>query len=1148
MSNVGYATVRIIPSALGFQAALDRQLRGPLAAAGASAGRQAGQGIARGLAEGGRQGAASVEKSIRQAGERGTKSAERSLGRFGKMLGIYAGGYFAIAGAVRVIGGAAAFASDSIVGFNSRLEQSRIAFTSFLGSAGKADAYLQQLQEFARTTPFEFDGLRANAQQLIAMGFAAKDVLPTLRAIGDAAAGAGASSEALNRVVLAFGQIQAKGRVQSDELLQLQEIGIPALKILANQYGLTTLEMQKLISENKVLAEEAIPLLVQGLENGTKTTAAFGGMMEKQSKTWQGALSNIKDSLQQTLAKGFQPFFQAVSNIAVGIADKLNSAGAVQFGQRLRDQVNTGITALRGLTTFVRTGQFNIDLEKAFGLTADSPVFESMQKVRTILIDTLENLKSALSDVASNWQRQAPVWARLGGLVGGAVLVAFNALSAVLANVIMPVISTVTTLVVKISDVFARLPGPIQLLVGAFAAVALAGRLFNTQVTAIQTNTTAAVRRMVGNIGELRLAWRLAGVEAQATAGRMQSLATRVSTFNTLAGGTQKLKSGLTGLVGVLGGPWGIALAGGAAALAYYSQQQANAKAYVDSLTASMDAQTGAATASTFAIVAQKINESLKPEQWVKLREIGVDLDDVVRAFAEGGTAVDALKEKLKEAGAYSDTYTDSNRELAGAATDLYRALYGQDKALASAAQAAGAAARAADVAAGAMSGLSVQARAAKSMLDALPKDIRVTAKAEGFAELVAAADAAYRALVSLSALGRGATPGSPASARIKEESDRTLEAIKKALADIAKAQAGVGAAIGASGGGSSSGGSGGSSKSAAAKAARGIAASYIEALVDAIKEGQVAVANAARKLFLGVQAEAKKQGNKSGIVAYVAKQNAALVAYAKAREVIVGKLKAANQRLEDLKTKAADLAQSTAEGIKSLFDASALTNVKEMVRALQVNVQAAQAFQQNLLALAKRGLNATSVSQLAAAGVLGAGDAARALANASDEEIARINALQAELEKTAGSTGSQLANQLYSAGIAAAQGLVRGLASQQSAIEAMMLKIALAMQAAIKRALGIRSPSRVFAGVGEQIADGLVVGMDGSRPSVDAAVQRLVSTPDVAGGGAGKPLPSRQTIVNINGSGRSDVELAQRVVTIQRREDTLRAPVVVGV
>lgn len=245
------------------------------------------------------------------------------------------------------------FAKDSVVGFNSTLEQTRIAFTTMLGSAQKADAFIAEMKAFARTTPFEFSGLVTASQRLIAMGIAAKDIKPYLTAIGDAVAGLGGGRAEVDRFVLALGQMSAAGKVNAQDLRQMTELGVPATRILAEAYGLTVAQMRKMVETGNVMSADAIPRLIAGIENGTSATAAFGGMMAKQSQTWRGALSNIGDSLQMALADIGLPLFQQMSKGAQGLAADLASPGFKQFSRTMSDSVAYGI----GLAVDV-TGDF----------------------------------------------------------------------------------------------------------------------------------------------------------------------------------------------------------------------------------------------------------------------------------------------------------------------------------------------------------------------------------------------------------------------------------------------------------------------------------------------------------------------------------------------------------------------------------------------------------------------------------------------------------------------------------------------------------------------------------------------------------------------------------------------------------------------
>src|SRR5205814_9983512 len=170
-----------------------------------------------------------------------------------------------------------------------KFEQWQVSFERLLGSEQAAKSMLEDLVNFATRTPFEIPDVVSNAQRLMAFGFAAKEVIPTLTALGDAVSGLGRGAQSLNSLVLAFGEMEAKGVVQLRQLNMLTNQGIPAIELLAKAYNVSVTQMTDAISKKLVPSAEAIPVLLAGI------TDKFGGMMDKQSQTFLGMLSNLSD-------------------------------------------------------------------------------------------------------------------------------------------------------------------------------------------------------------------------------------------------------------------------------------------------------------------------------------------------------------------------------------------------------------------------------------------------------------------------------------------------------------------------------------------------------------------------------------------------------------------------------------------------------------------------------------------------------------------------------------------------------------------------------------------------------------------------------------------------------------------------------------
>ena len=187
------------------------------------------------------------------------------------------------------------------------LQSVQVAMTNLLGSAGKAEGFIKELQNFSAHTPFEFNDVTKASQKFLAFGFTAEQIIPTLTAVGDAAAGVGAGQDGVNRLTLALGQIAAKGKLASGEMMQLTELGIPAWQMLEEKLGTDVAGAQDMVTKRMVDSKTALEALVGGME------ASYGGMMEQQSSTILGTWSNLMDGIGQV-----------ASQAGLQIADALN--------------------------------------------------------------------------------------------------------------------------------------------------------------------------------------------------------------------------------------------------------------------------------------------------------------------------------------------------------------------------------------------------------------------------------------------------------------------------------------------------------------------------------------------------------------------------------------------------------------------------------------------------------------------------------------------------------------------------------------------------------------------------------------------------------------------------------------------------------
>jgi tape measure domain-containing protein len=218
---------------------------------------------------------------------------------------------------------------DSSIGFNSTMQQNRIAFETMLGSADAAGKVLNDLAAFAAATPFELPDLTNASKKMLAFGFSSEQIMPMLKSVGDATAGLGMSGkEGLDRIILALGQTRAAGKLTGDNLRQLVEAGIPVWDILGKGFNKTTGEIQDMVSKGLIPADQGIDILVKGMEE------RFPNMMEKQSKSFAGLMATLKDNVNMTLGGIMKPAFEWLTAVALpkGIELVEQLSGAFEAG------------------------------------------------------------------------------------------------------------------------------------------------------------------------------------------------------------------------------------------------------------------------------------------------------------------------------------------------------------------------------------------------------------------------------------------------------------------------------------------------------------------------------------------------------------------------------------------------------------------------------------------------------------------------------------------------------------------------------------------------------------------------------------------------------------------------------------------------
>lgn len=260
----------------------------------------------------------------------GIKAAQREASEFGKtikpttqLLNDF-GKSATQFGKALTVGISAPIAAIAGVGlqFNAMQEQAHIAFTTMLGDGQKASAFLSELKDFAAKTPFEFPDLVRAAQRLMAMGFAANEVKPLVEAVGNRVAALGGGAAEIDRVTLALGQMQGRGRVATQEMNQLTEVGINAWEILAQKFNKAESEIRSMVEKGLVPADQAIKALIEDM--GTR----FPGALAKQSQSFSGLMSTIKDETRFVAGELTEGLFGVLKGPISKLADMLHNIRA----------------------------------------------------------------------------------------------------------------------------------------------------------------------------------------------------------------------------------------------------------------------------------------------------------------------------------------------------------------------------------------------------------------------------------------------------------------------------------------------------------------------------------------------------------------------------------------------------------------------------------------------------------------------------------------------------------------------------------------------------------------------------------------------------------------------------------------------------
>lgn len=335
------------------------------------------------------------------------------------------------------------------------LERVTRRMEAFTGGASSAAEAARDVVDFADTPPFGLAETQRAAQLLLGCGVRASELKSTLEALGNVAAGGGAS---LETVAARLSKAFQMGKVDVETLEPFTLSGIDVMGQMAKQAGKTRAELKDMMSKGKV----GFSQVFSALKSMGSGSGQFAGGMEKNTQDIESRVETLKGKV-GALSRIF------AEPVTSGIKDAMDSIGAswaghgpeVERGLRKTGELLGGIvkaaapivSAVGGglasvaagggrVEKMIRSGILAWGAWKAVGMAANSSVGRSIQAAAAAFrVDynnelrlaggNMKRFDSAVRAVGLTAKR---TWARMGAdlaasLKGPAIMAAIAAIS-----------------------------------------------------------------------------------------------------------------------------------------------------------------------------------------------------------------------------------------------------------------------------------------------------------------------------------------------------------------------------------------------------------------------------------------------------------------------------------------------------------------------------------------------------------------------------------------------------------------------------------------------------------------------------------------------------------------------------------------------
>lgn len=295
----------------------------------------------------------------------------------------------AIATIGTAVGGAAIAGATMGVNYNAQMETFQTSFEVMTGSAEKAQQTVSTLQKMGASTPFEMTDLAETTQLLMNYGFTADDAISRMSMLGDISQG---NADKMNSIATAYGQMSSAGKVSLEDVKQMIEAGFNPLQEISQTTGESMASLYDRISKGTISVDE----ITASMKRSTSAGGRYYKSMEKQSKTFSGQLSTMKDN-----------FNSMLGTLTKGLTDKLS--GTVmpkinEFMGTLTDAFETGgfsgmfTTLMDALGPVGDTIQGVVDKVTAF--VTNSEKMSIVKDIFSTIWEVAQNVGSIIGTIA----------------------------------------------------------------------------------------------------------------------------------------------------------------------------------------------------------------------------------------------------------------------------------------------------------------------------------------------------------------------------------------------------------------------------------------------------------------------------------------------------------------------------------------------------------------------------------------------------------------------------------------------------------------------------------------------------------------------------------------------------------------------------